>query len=112
MLADRRRRSHKTGSKLAPWLIESLLPDLVGHDRKPSAFLVFLFLWHRMGGDPRASVSVSLSEIAEATGLSRASVQSAIRHLGRRQLLRSRRSAPTAIPTYRVGPPPHVDDEA
>src|SRR5438270_85027 len=29
------------------YVIDILLPDLVGHDRQPSAFLVYLFLWRR-----------------------------------------------------------------
>ena len=32
---------------LDPYVIETLMPDLVGHDKQPSAFVVFLYLWAR-----------------------------------------------------------------
>jgi hypothetical protein len=32
------------------YVIDTLLPDLVGHDRRPSAFLVYLHLWRLSGG--------------------------------------------------------------
>ena len=31
---------------LDDYLVETLLPDLIGHDRAPSAFLIYLKLWH------------------------------------------------------------------
>ena len=34
------------------YIVETLLPDLVGHDRRPSAFLVYLALAAR--SSPRA----------------------------------------------------------
>jgi hypothetical protein len=89
---------------LDDYLIETLLPDLVGHDRAPSAFLVFLKLWHLAGG-PGHSVQVSLSSLAVETGLSKSSVQSALRHLRRRNYLGSRRGALTAIPVHTVHAP-------
>jgi hypothetical protein len=72
---------------LDAYLVDTLMPDLVGHDRKPSAFIVYLFLAtaaHRTG---RARVGASLQEIAVRTGLSKSAVQGAIRHLRRRGLL-------------------------
>jgi hypothetical protein len=30
------------------YLVDSLMPDLVGHDRQPSAFIVYLYLAHRV----------------------------------------------------------------
>ena len=44
------------------YVIETLLPDLVGHDRAPSAFLVYLKLWHAAGG-PGRQVQISLSSL-------------------------------------------------
>src|SRR6266536_1055507 len=32
---------------LDTYVVDTLMPDLVGHDRAPSAFLVFLFLYRR-----------------------------------------------------------------
>lgn len=75
------------------------MPDLVGHDRKPSAFLVYLFLWTRTtGGD--VSVKLSLRRIAEGAGLSRRAVQDALAHLSRRGLVNVERDGLTAVPRY------------
>ena len=32
------------------YVVDTLMADLVGHDRQPSAFLVYLFLWRRTHG--------------------------------------------------------------
>ena len=32
------------------YVLDTLMADLVGHDRQPSAFLVYLFLWRRTHG--------------------------------------------------------------
>jgi hypothetical protein len=72
---------------LDAYVIDVLMPDLVGHDRKPSAFVVYLYLAgaaRRAGSD---RVGASLETIATRTGLSKSSVQSAIRHLRRRGLV-------------------------
>ena len=63
------------------YVIDTLMRDLVGHERKPSAFIVYLFLWRRVAASRAASVHLSHQAIAEATGLSRSAVQSAIRVL-------------------------------
>lgn len=89
---------------LDDYLIETLLPDLVGHDRAPSAFLVYLKLWHLAGG-PGRGVQTSLSTLAAETGLSKSSVQAGLRHLRRRNFLSVRRGAPTAIPFHIVQAP-------
>ena len=83
------------------YVIDTLMPDLVLHDRQPSAFLVFLQLWCRAAGR-RPVVRVSHARLAEATGLSRSAVQGAVRTLLRRRLVRVQRSAPTAVPEYTV----------
>jgi len=83
------------------YLVETLLPDLVGHDRAPSAFLIYLKLWHMAGG-PGRSVQASLSTLAAETGLSKSSVQAALRHLRKRNCMTSRRASATAIPTHTV----------
>ncbi|HXF95165.1 MAG TPA: helix-turn-helix domain-containing protein [Gemmatimonadales bacterium] len=92
-----------SGLSLDPYVVDVLLPDLVGHDHRPSAFLVYLFLArHAERGAP---VRVSLRALAEGTGLSKRGVQSALRVLVRRRLLRTRRSGPTATPEYLVQRP-------
>jgi hypothetical protein len=69
------------------YVVDTLMPDLVGHDRKPSAFVVYLHLAGIAKRTGRDRVSASLETIAVKTGLSKSSVQSAIRHLRRRGLL-------------------------
>ena len=73
---------------LDAYVIDILMPDLVGHDRKPSAFVVYLYLAGVAKRTGRDRVSVSLETIAVKTGLSKSSVQSAVRHLRRRGLLK------------------------
>jgi hypothetical protein len=84
------------------YVVETLMGDLVGHDKRPSAFIVYLFLWFRSAGRRTRGVEVSHQTMAEETGLSKSAVQVAIRLLLRRRLLRSRRASPTAIPEYFV----------
>lgn len=84
--------------------METLLPDLVGHDRAPSAFLVYLKLWHAAGG-PGHKIAVSLSSLAVETGLSKSSVQAALRRLAKRGLVTGQRTGPTAIPLYLIHAP-------
>ena len=86
------------------YLVETLLPDLVGHDRAPSAFLIYLKLWHLAGG-PGRSAQASLSTLASETGLSKSSVQAALRHLRKRNLVSSRRASATATPRHTVHAP-------
>lgn len=88
--------------RLDPFIVDSLMRDLVGHDRAPSAFIVFLWLWRRTLGAGRQSVGASLQDIAWATGLSKSSVQNAMRRLARRRLVTAVRAGPTTAPVYRV----------
>jgi hypothetical protein len=93
-----------------PYVIDSLMPDLVGHDRQPSAFLVYLLLWRsthgRKGdrGDGKASKSaqIALTDLAELSGLSKRAVQDALSWLVKRRLLAVERASITAIPVYTV----------
>ena len=87
--------------RLDAYVIETLMPDLVLHDRQPSAFLVYLQLWHRSGGG-RRRVRASHRHLVDATGLSKSAVQGAIRTLARRQLVQSTRASATAVPEYAV----------
>jgi Helix-turn-helix domain len=72
---------------LDAYVVDVLMPDLVGHDRRPAAFIVYLFLLRQAAMCRRDSVAVSLQTIATKTGLSKSTVQSAIRQLRRRRLL-------------------------
>ena len=83
------------------YVLDTLLPDLVGHDRHPSAFLVYLHLWrHSAGGT--VAVARSLRELAEGTGLSKRAVQDALDQLARRRLVTVERESVTAVATVRV----------
>ena len=84
------------------YVVDTLLPDLVGHDRQPSAFLVYLYLARHARGRLERSCTASLQQIATDTGLSKSAVQQAVRTLKRRQLVRMRQAHATAPPTYAV----------
>jgi hypothetical protein len=89
------------------YVLDSLMADLVGHDRQPSAFLVYLFLWRRTygsadGAEGGDTAQVSLLDIATGTGLSKRAVQEALRTLAKRRLLAIEREGITAIPVYTV----------
>jgi len=82
------------------YVIDVLLPDLVGHDRRPAAFLVYLYLLrHARTKNGRREVRASLQTIATSTGLSKSTVQNALRHLRRRALLDPNVIATTSNPT-------------
>jgi hypothetical protein len=87
--------------ELDPYVVDVLMPDLIGHDRHPSAFVVYLHLWRQTAGG-RHSSELSLASIAENTGLSKRAVQMALERLLRRQLVVSERGSPTAPHRLRV----------
>src|SRR5215470_16567017 len=79
------------------YVMDVLMPDLTGHDRSPGAFLVYLALWTALYRLSQRRVAVSLQQLSEATGLSKSSVQAAVRILKRRGLVRITKSSPTAV---------------
>ena len=87
---------------LDPYVVETLMPDLVGHDRSPSSFLVYVALWRHTGLRRGARARLSHRELAEETGLSKSSVQGAVRNLLRRRLIAVSRASATATPDYAV----------
>lgn len=92
----------KEPARFDPYLLDTLMPDLVGHDRQPSAFIVYLYLAHRMTRAHARAVTASLAAIAADTGLSKTAVQRGIRTLLRRRLLRADKRSRTAVPSYTV----------
>lgn len=84
------------------YVLETLMPDLVGHDRRASAFLVYLALWARAPGRPVRRARVSLRTLSEETGLSKRGVQEGLRILARRKLVSVARASLTAVPEYTV----------
>ena len=91
-----------TQAPVDKYILETLMPDLVGHDRAPSAFLVYLFLWYEAARSGGWRVEVSHRAIADGTGLSKRIIQTAIHHLIRRRLLSADRDTITAVPVYTV----------
>lgn len=87
---------------LDAYVLDTLMRDLVGHDREPSAFLVYLSLWRATHGSGRKKVQLALVELAEATGLSKRSVQAAVAWLAKRKLVSLSRESITAVPVYTV----------
>jgi hypothetical protein len=87
--------------RLDAYVIDTLMRDLVQHDRQPSAFLVYLLLSRHAAG-ARSGRRLSHQEMADASGLSKSAVQAAIRTLTRRRLIRAVRDSTTAVPAYSV----------
>jgi phage replication O-like protein O len=90
---------------LDAYVVDVLMRDLVGHDKSPSSFLVYLYIWGQTHGRDKESVALSHQSIAELTGLSKSAVQSAVRNLLRRKLVRSVKSTVTSTPEYSVERP-------
>jgi len=89
--------------RIDEYVVDTLMPDLVGHDRQPSAFIVYLYLTYRSAR--RTRVAISLQEIAIDTGLSKSAVQKSLRTLKRRRLIDARRQSETSVPEYIVRQP-------
>jgi hypothetical protein len=86
---------------LDDYVFDVLMRDLVGHDRRPVCFLVYVWLAAesgKRGGD----VEISYRELAESIGVSKSSVQGAVSWLVRRKLIEVSRSSVTATPCYSV----------
>ena len=86
---------------LDDYIIDVLLRDLVGHDRRPVSFLVYLWLaaeQRRRDG----AVRISYQELAESVGVSKSSAQAAVSWLVRRKLLAASKENATATPQYTV----------
>jgi hypothetical protein len=82
-------------------ILDVLMRDLVGHDRRPVSFLVYLWLSAEQSRT-KSEVQVSYQEIAESIGISKSSVQAAVAWLMRRKLLNVSKDNATATPRYRA----------
>lgn len=87
---------------LDSYVVDVLMPDLVGHDRRQAAFIVYLYFLRHAAKGRRDTLSISLQTIATQTGLSKSTVQAAIRHLRRRRLLDPAVMASVTDPSRRV----------
>src|SRR5262249_47440145 len=86
---------------LDDYITDVLMRDLVGHDRRPVAFLVYLWLAAEQKRR-NAMVQISYQELAESIGVSKSSAQAAVGWLCRRKLLASTKANATAVPRYSV----------
>jgi len=87
------------------YVFDTLMHDLIGHDRSASAFVCYLHLWRHSFGAGSATIQMSLRDIAEGTGLSKRGVQEALSILARRQLVAIARQSITDVPVYTVNRP-------
>jgi DNA-binding transcriptional MocR family regulator len=84
------------------YVIDVLMRDVVGHDRHPAAYLVYLYLYGQTARAKWKPVAMSLRELAAATGLSKSAVQTALENLRRRELIATTSDHATAIPRHSV----------
>jgi DNA-binding MarR family transcriptional regulator len=84
------------------YIFDVLMRDIVGHDQKPAAYLVYLYLYGQAARQKWKPVSASLRMLAEMTGLSKSAVQTALELLRRRQLIETTHDHSTATPEHRV----------
>lgn len=89
---------------LDDYITEVLMRDLVGHDRRPVSFLIYLWLAAAQARTGK-EVRVSFQEIAESVGVSKSSAQAAVRWLVQRKLLHVTKANATAIPFYKAMTP-------
>jgi len=76
--------------------------DLVAHSHSAAAFLVYFQLYCLTHGMERHSVAISHGVLADVTGISKRSVQTAIGRLIDRRLVRCHKARPTSVPIYTV----------
>ena len=61
---------------LDEYVVDVLMRDLVGHDRRPVSFLVYLWLAAEQQRQGNA-VTISYQQLAESIGISKSSAQAA-----------------------------------
>lgn len=79
------------------YVLDTLMADLVGHDHRPSSFLVYLAI---TAAHANGRASFSHAELAERTGQSRRTVQNAVDTLKKRGLIAVSRQGTTEAATY------------
>ena len=84
------------------YVLDVLMRDIVGHDRQPAAYLVYLYLYGQAARKKWKPVAASLRSLADETGLSKSAVQTALELLRRRELISTRSDHATAMPEHRV----------
>jgi DNA-binding transcriptional MocR family regulator len=84
------------------YVLDVLMRDIVGHDQKPAAYFVYLYLYGQAARRKWKPVAASLRTLADETGLSKSAVQTALDLLRRRKLIETTSNHLTATPTHRV----------
>ena len=84
------------------YVLDVLMRDIVGHDRQPAAYLVYLYLYGQAARNKWKPIAKSLRDVADATGLSKSAVQTALENLRRRELINTTSDHATAVPRHRV----------
>jgi DNA-binding MarR family transcriptional regulator len=84
------------------YVLDVLMRDLIGHDQQPAAYLVYLALYGQAARKKWKPVAASLRTLADATGLSKSAIQTALGALQRRELIVTTRDHATATSCHRV----------
>jgi DNA-binding MarR family transcriptional regulator len=84
------------------YVLDVLMRDLIGHDQQPAAYLVYLYLYGQAARKKWKPVVASVRTLADATGLSKSAIQTALATLRRRELIISTRDHATATSRHRV----------
>src|SRR5437879_11709779 len=87
---------------LDDYVFDVLMRDLIGHDQQPAAYLVYLYLYGQAARKNWKRVVASVRTLADATGLSKSAIQTALANLRRRELIVTTRDQATANPRHRV----------
>ena len=97
-------KSAATATLVDDYVTDVLMRDLVGHDKRPASFLVYL--WLAAEQQRRATaVRISYQELAESIGISKSSAQTAVGWLIQRKLIRVSKETVTATPVYTIRTP-------
>jgi DNA-binding MarR family transcriptional regulator len=84
------------------YVLDVLMRDLIGHDQQPAAYLVYLYLYGQAARKKWKPIVASVRMLADATGLSKSAIQTALANLRRRELIVSIRDHVTATSRHRV----------
>ena len=84
------------------YVLDVLMRDLIGHDQKPAAYLVYLYVYGQVARNKWRHISASVRTIADATGLSKSAAHAALTHLRRRKLIATTAKHATATPRHRI----------
>jgi len=84
------------------YILDVLMRDLIGHDQQPAAYLIYLYLYGQAARKKWKPIAASVRTLADATGLSKSAIQTALATLRRRELIVTSRDHTTATSRHRV----------